>query len=314
MLKLKVLIIVLASFPLICFSQSSEPSHTEIIYRLSEFRTAVLTKDESALSNLKLLLDRFENEDIENETFRRIVSSCYLGKSYYNSTNERILEDIGKINKKNDTNYYFSENELDAILNNFEVLNLIFIGVLRKDYPFALEKDLRLLEEYTFYDIHQNEQIGEVGAGGGTFSLLTGLLFTDVKLYVNDKMPLFINFTQKYFDGYSEYIDSNRLKLVKGKKRSTKFEVNSLDKIIIRNSFHHFKKKKKMLNSIKNSLKQGGELYLYEPFNGLTDHDEGCKKIMLQEDCLQVIQENGFKLEESKQLDTRMLLRFSVVE
>ncbi len=302
--------------PVFSFAQNNEWSQEEIIKKLTEFRSEILTKNKYALTQLKLLTDRLnvENIDIKGEAFYELVTLSYIAKSLFNFSNEKILYAIDKYKFQNKINYKFNENDIETIVSNFELLQLIHIDVLRSKFPFSLEKNSDLFAEYSFYNFQQNEKVGEVGAGDGTFSLVTGLLFNKLYLFVNDISPTFEENLKNYYKGFDTFLDLDKIKIVQGNKKSTNFEVNSLDKIIIRNSFHHFKKKEKMLQSIKISLKEHGELYLYEPFDGLTDHDEKCKKIMELNECLEVIQKNGFKLEESKQLDTRMFLRFSVVK
>lgn len=311
---MKILVTALLILPILSFAQSYNLKHEDIIKSLSQFRTAMLTDDISSLTNLKLLNDRIEDEDFEHESFKEIVFNIYMSRLFLNAPNEKILKFVENANQTNGTHYNFTEKDIDTIINNFKVLQFIFLGVLKKDYPYPLEKNFKLLEEYSFYDFQQSEKIGEVGAGDGTFSLTTGILYKGLELYVNDLGVFNIVYLRKIFNDYNTFVDSEKMNVVNGNKRSTNFEANTLDKIIIRNSFHHFKKKKKMLNSIKASLKDSGELYLYEPFNGLTDHDEQCRKIMLQDKCIRIIEDNGFKLEEAEQLDTRMLLRFPIKE
>ncbi|HRI32986.1 MAG TPA: hypothetical protein PLD02_04485, partial [Saprospiraceae bacterium] len=52
----------------------------------------------------------------------------------------------------------------------------------------------------------------------------------------------------------------------KGSSTSTGMEDSTFDKIIIRNTFHHFRKKDKMLQSIMKSMNDETELIILEPF------------------------------------------------
>ena len=90
------------------------------------------------------------------------------------------------------------------------------------------------------------------------------------------------------------------MSLVQGEITSTNLEGLDLDKIIIRQSFHHFSRKKEMLSSISKSLKPDGRLYVLE---ATKDHPDNycrclCDEAMRSKRIIKKITSNGFKLEE----------------
>jgi len=93
---------------------------------------------------------------------------------------------------------------------------------------------------------------------------------------------------------------------VRGRKKETKFEPASLDKIIIRNSFHHFSKKEAMLASIKTSLKPNGVLFLQEPLKS----GKGCAMKMEEAEIKEILISNGFILEKEMNVEDKLVLKF----
>lgn len=103
----------------------------------------------------------------------------------------------------------------------------------------------------------------------------------------------------------------SQVHLVKGQKKSTGLEGQQLDKIIIRDSFHHFKKKSKMLASIKKSLKDTGELFVVESVIIQNNGGKNCPMAMHASDIIKTIESGGFKLEQNVGLYLgRVLLKF----
>jgi len=87
------------------------------------------------------------------------------------------------------------------------------------------------------------------------------------------------------------------MELVIGDKSSPNFEENEMDIIIIRNSFHHFKKKDKMLKSISSALKSNGILYIKDPVKELDTDGAMCHQAMYKQALVDVVTKNGFKME-----------------
>jgi SAM-dependent methyltransferase len=104
---------------------------------------------------------------------------------------------------------------------------------------------------------------------------------------------------------------SNVIIVVHGTYYSTGLNELNLDKIIIRNSFHHFKKPRNMLSSIKLALKPKGELYLYELVPPENKEDWRCKKVMKTKKIKKICKKNGFLIVEEKMVGTdKILLKF----
>lgn len=167
------------------------------------------------------------------------------------------------------------------------------------------------ISELAFYDIRDGHRVGEVGAGyQARFSSIIFDLFDLDMLYVNDiKSSKLADIKSRY----KEDVNLGRIKFIKGRKKSIRMEGKELDKIIIRNSYHHFSKEDDMLQSIKKSLKKGGFVYLAEQIPQLLkEGDKICPDAVPKDEILREFRRNGFKLEGEMANGSYLLMKFSV--
>ncbi|MEZ4934572.1 MAG: hypothetical protein R2788_20900 [Saprospiraceae bacterium] len=59
-------------------------------------------------------------------------------------------------------------------------------GILKADPPFQIEAETHIFEEIKYYGITNNMNIAEIGAGNGVFSLMLGLAYDSLNIYVNE--------------------------------------------------------------------------------------------------------------------------------
>jgi SAM-dependent methyltransferase len=144
-------------------------------------------------------------------------------------------------------------------------------------------------------------RVAELGAGDGTFSLMLGLAFDSLQVYVNEINPDAVKYSSMSINACESCRPTNQFYHILGRKKSTGLEGVQLDKIIIRNSFHHFSSQPTMLAAIRQSLMPDGDLYITDP-TLQPDKKPECDKIMSLEALRAVIEANGFKIIEEKQL------------
>jgi ubiquinone/menaquinone biosynthesis C-methylase UbiE len=179
--------------------------------------------------------------------------------------------------------------------------------MLKPTYPFTVNPKSDVFKELEFYKIAKGERIAELGAGNGTFSILLGLMSKEINITVNEIEVGFLQYIKRKLENNDGELDASKFELIEGKKSSANLPENQFDKVIIRNAFHHFSKKEKMLVSIKEALKKDGKLYLYEP---VLTTGSNCKMVMSKEDLLVEIEKGGFVLEEEGLVDGTLLLKF----
>lgn len=157
-------------------------------------------------------------------------------------------------------------------------------------------------EELTAYQIQPEERIAEVGAGDASFARELLKNNHPIFLYLNDinaralkkiawsleHDPIFLN-------------TSSHVSVIKGSLISTGLEGKKLNKIIIRDAFHHFDRKMAMLASIRQSLDKKGKLYLFEAYKEECKSD-CCPVLLSREDIMKDMSDGGFYLSEEKPL------------
>jgi SAM-dependent methyltransferase len=200
------------------------------------------------------------------------------------------------------------EQEINIIVENSELLALIIEEVLKPEFPYSIYAASPIFQEIAFYDIRKGDRVAEIGAGIGTFSILLGMLSQDIDISVNELHWSYLESIKKKIIKNIGYLNPYRFEVVEGKKKSTKLAPGQFDKIIIRNAFHHFKKKEHMLASIHESLKKDGKLLMNEPV--INPGGKNCGLYMEREELLRVIQSNGFVLESEEKIGYCLLLRF----
>jgi cyclopropane fatty-acyl-phospholipid synthase-like methyltransferase len=129
--------------------------------------------------------------------------------------------------------------------------------------PFRLKYSKGLMEELKFYDLHEGEKLAELGAGDGMFSLFLGLIGFDLKITVNEVNKYQVSNIYSTILDNKKYITSENYNVVLGDQNNANLS-SKVDKVIIRNAFHHFKKRKEMLASIQSALNPNGSIYVME--------------------------------------------------
>jgi SAM-dependent methyltransferase len=132
------------------------------------------------------------------------------------------------------------------------------------------------------------------------FSLVLGLAYEGLHIYVNDYDAFLRSYASEKINFCRSKKPSNQYFFVRGKKKSARLEAEKLDRVIVRNSLHHFSHQAEMLASIRESLAPGGSLYIYDPVLR-PDNKANCPLIMEAEALRQAITGNGFDIVEEKE-------------
>lgn len=293
------------------YAQSDSITISEAwLSKLTMYRDQVLSQDSAAVEELRLLLGKWNGIGASEQeqfdfAFNVFIARTIQGWSY-------------KLIKKKAEEYtpgvitdMFTEVELQVIERNADVFDLLFLGVLKWEYPFALKLDAEILRELSVYELTAGERIGEIGAGTGMLSMTLRLLEPGAAFYVNELDRDFIDYMQAKLQRNEEEALTDGLELIKGSRRSTEMEGFDLDKIIVRNTLHHFKQPEEMLASIKQSLSAEGVLFVWESIREL-DHDgDGCTLAMSRSEVTEVLFRAGFTLEVAWEFEEGILLKLT---
>jgi ubiquinone/menaquinone biosynthesis C-methylase UbiE len=131
------------------------------------------------------------------------------------------------------------------------------------------------------------------------------------------QVTLFINEVDKDLVKYNAYkksinafgFEATAINIIQGSKKETMLP-QKMNKIIIRNTFHHFSKKNKMLASIRSSMKPDGRLFILESLKN--DLPATCKHTLYDYEIKSFFEKNGFVLEREKRLGDAILLEYTL--
>ena len=179
-----------------------------------------------------------------------------------------------------------------------------------------MEKDTAssIWDELAWYDIRDGMWVAEIGAGEGLISYVLACHYPALRICYQDIEPRRLDFGRKIYETDSLVSLPLRLYPVWGKKKDTRLESFRFDRIIIRDAFHHFKKKEDMLASIRKSMDAGSQLIINEPMGEL-DPDTGCDDTLTSAQIRQILLANGLAIleehviEEEKEIWFRCRLR-----
>jgi SAM-dependent methyltransferase len=190
---------------------------------------------------------------------------------------------------------------IQTVVDNHELLGLLNEDIVKPKPPFLFNPYCKLFDELAFYKVRNGMRVAELGAGNGVFSLVLGLAYDSLTVYVNELDQYTAKGAVEKILKCGSIRPNNQFVPVNGKKKSTELEPGSVDKIIIRNSFHHFSHKSEMLASIKESLAPGGDLLIIEPLS--VDAPGECPVMLTRDELRKVLTENGFRVVEEKMPD-----------
>lgn len=312
--KVSAVVLFLSLIPILSIGQSIGVTHLEVIKEIANYRSILIENDPESIDRLRDLENKIGGFDNLEENFSSIVANILAAKSSYdNIPVERLLELVDEFCPYCRAKYSMDEETVNLILDHSDLFGLLLEGVLMPNYPFIINGETTILGEVEFYELEANQKIAEIGAGTGIFSILLGVLDKNFEISINELSSNKITFLEKRVDRHDDFLNTELIEVVKGSKSSVKLEKKEYDRIIIRNSYHHFSKEKKMLASIKKALKPGGKLCLFEPvIENIIDKEFACSSTKSRQSILSELNQAGFILEEEDDRYGYLLLRFSV--
>ena len=194
------------------------------------------------------------------------------------------------------------------LINSGKVEEAIDLWWPHRQYEIEQEKHRDL------YDFYENAK--EIR--GAILEFLDTLHQVEEMIAIYPDTEIFLNEIERYMTEYMlekiqacppDLLPSN-IQVIKGKKKSTKLEGQQLDKIIIRNTFHHFAKPEAMLESIQRSLKPSGQVFLLESWAKDEPQLTDCDELWDRSSLLELFQSAGFRLVQEQSLAYGHLLQF----
>lgn len=285
--------VILSLFTSNIQAQNWEETQELLIKNTSYFRTKIISKDTARLMQLEILLKKWEGLEPDEETLSNI---------FYYINDHAQNEYLFKWLKKTLERHYpeslivknLTETEYKLVSDYTELLELIRVEILDDEFPFNIKRDDDFILELEYYNLKNHQRIAEIGAGSGIFSFLLFFSNPSLKISINELWNKVSNiaFTLKRV---SQYFNTDMIEVIKGNKKDT--NLNGLyDRIIIRNTFHHFKKMKPMLKSIYKHLSDDGVLYIKERPIGFNNSPIYCEQQMDNEKIKTYINQSNFQI------------------
>lgn len=287
--------LIVAACGICRLADAQSPSNEQLIAGLNAVRSEALQKNAGSLHALNDLLERWDSLQVAPA-----VQQGFLVSSWYAGSVQSYSEAF--IYRKSDKTYGKNTmplmvGDLSILGRNKEMVELLAEGFLTNRYPFPIDPGSAVFSEFSQYGLHDSMRIGEIGAGSGIISLVIGASYQNMEIYVNELEPKLVGYIEEKLSQTHCILPSNRLIVVQGAESSTNLEGKNLDLILIRDSFHHFSKRKKMLDAVARSMHANGKVVVVEPILEIIPPDEDhCSKLMKKPDILKAFHKAGFVL------------------
>jgi len=269
-----------------------------------EIRNAILgnLSDPNELSEL---VDRWSVIEPRDS----VVSFLLFNAAYYKNILDGSVKRFKKLGKRAKLNSplpdKITESDFTILAKNRALLFYIFHDFLESEFPHKLNVDSFKLAEVKFINVQPNEKVADIGTGVGVHLLHLAAMYPENEFIAQDIYTSLLE-TLIELNDLLLGVDSS-IKFVEGKKDDLRLPYK-VDKIILRNTFHHFKKKEKMLESISSYLNEDGLLIFIEPLKANVRSLDDCELKMDQSDVLKYVRSSSFEIIEETVVENTLFL------
>jgi len=198
--------------------------------------------------------------------------------------------------------------------NLYSLMELQFLisnGILEANYPYQLGDLTKVWKEFSFFGIEANMSVADIGAGNGVISFIllgSGLPLNVVMTEIDeDYLALLKTKIIKYGSGNQ----LSSISLIKGTDNDLGLGDLKVDRMILREVFHHLKDTDSILEDISLHLKPDGYLIVEESTKELTKNGEkSCNKATTYKKIMKEFGAAGYDLEGLEVVGSFYMLRF----
>jgi ubiquinone/menaquinone biosynthesis C-methylase UbiE len=160
----------------------------------------------------------------------------------------------------------------------------------------ALE-DTVFFEEVKAYKFYPGDVIADLGAGSGYFERVLSKYCDNLIVYATDIDSAIITrlITQLAFLELNDKMKMAYIPVL-GNERASHLPFNTFDKVIIRNTFHHFSYPNDMLEDCRRIMKKGSKLFIVDILIDEINTVPACKLHLTRKVFLNYLKKNGFIL------------------
>lgn len=291
------------------FSQDSLVWKPRLIHNLNEYKTNLLNLKPEHTFDLKQTIYRWKAIEKDTDLILSLLFNIKYAVKYHDYTFVDVITNLENYCPHSKLKDKIAIGDINNIVRNSELVDLINFGVVNLTYPYETDISDNLSAKLNLIKIRNGDKIAEIGAGEGVLSQIISMMGYDISLYVNEIDEKLVKLLEKKRKNNGFGLDSSKVFVIQGKETIINLPQKA-DKIIIHNSFHHFSKKNKMLNSIGRSMQKNGRLIMMEPLKDQNSKDN-CTLKMNEWQIQDLLNKYGFVLENRKLLDSCLLLEYS---
>lgn len=302
------------------FAQNTDESlgisKEKFISACARYRSEVIHGVTNVLIDFNLLVDSLKRESMypqNHEKIRSIITSNLLqlvndeedGKEKFTPFGGIQIEPIHRA------------SYMEWLLSNagFLIEYNVLVGqeIIDSNYPYKLSTNTFLWQEILFYQIEDETTLVDVGTGIGHFPLIIAMTGYKGTIYMTEIDSQQITFLKKKLHDFDLGDLKSKLVIIHGKHKNVALGDIKADKIFFRDTFHHLRHKKDILQSLKKHLEEDGNIYVLESVKDLvTDKKTACRKVIYKDQILSEFKNSGFILDKEIQIGDRLVFKFSL--
>jgi ubiquinone/menaquinone biosynthesis C-methylase UbiE len=214
-----------------------------------------------------------------------------------------LLDSIERSAYKN----WLGENEYPIMEFQFLISN----GIIEVERPYILGNLKDLWREFQFYNVKANMTIADIGAGNGviTFIMLeSGLPLNLVMTEIDED---FLTILKTKIVKYSSRNELSSISLIRGTDKDLGFYELNVDRILLREVYHHLVDPQSILKDISLHLKPGGYLILKESTKELNRKSKTrCYKATTYKKIIKEFSASGYDLVALEIIGDSYMLKF----
>lgn len=293
---LYIFLLLLVSFH--SLTQKSSDVELRYIGALNEIREILIEDSEFNISEIKSLLTRWQEMEPDSSTLANMLQLIAFDIEIYNQSYLNTFMHLKKHYPSSRFTTSISEFDLRTIHEHSALLELLHLKFLNDQSPYSIRVNENWISEYAFFNIEENDKIAEIGFGTGWFTLITSKMYPNVMIHANEIDIQKVKYLDKVISTLSKTNKNRNIVTVTGDNKNTNLPEGKFSKIILRKTFHHFKKPRAMMKSIQDGLDKKGKIYIMEPV--LNESQSSlCPDTLPREKIMRIIKNSGFSVSNS---------------
>ena len=294
----------------ISFILSQENSiDSRIDESISQMRTHIINKNPESIAQITELLSRWRAIEPDDEIVEHVLFNANYGCNFYSRNLKSLKRWIKKNSQGSKLHKAISQEDIDLIKANPNLLFLMGHGFLSHSHPYNPEVDTFRTAEYQFIDVKPTETIADIGSGSGDHILTLAVMYPINGIYINEIEQELVDFLQyrvHFLQGLLMQ-DGREIEVKVGTDIEVNIPKEEVDLVIVRNTYHHFSMKSKMMESIISSLSSDGRIIIIEPLAS-KDKQANCNLKMDYQDIINGLRSHDISISRESIIEGTLFL------